>query len=128
MNKIDLYLNFVKLREEKFEDELMHHLEFMEKNLMINFRIPPIKIRETLQVFSGTTHSLHWKSFLEGYNKSQEDFLNSDSYILIPWPESQMLMEEDWFKECVLSDDSSYFVPFKRYLEFTNDAELPTTN
>ena len=53
-----------------------------------------------------------------------------DKYILITWPESQMLMEEDWFdEECILMNDethldnigsSAYFVPEDRYTEFLN--------
>jgi hypothetical protein len=44
-------------------------------------------------------------------------------YMLIKWPESQLLMDEDWFdKECHLADmvkdpevgNSAYFVPVKR--------------
>lgn len=36
-----------------------------------------------------------------------------DKYILVPWPESQELMEEEWFDKCILGDNSSYFVPEK---------------
>lgn len=48
--------------------------------------------------------------------------LASNSYILIPWPESQELMEEEWFeKEAILDinstiGNSSYFIPLKRIL------------
>jgi hypothetical protein len=45
-------------------------------------------------------------------------------YKLITWPESQILMEMDWFDECILMNDenhldemgsSAYFVPIDRY-------------
>lgn len=42
-------------------------------------------------------------------------------YILIQWPESQDVMEQEWFEnECSLADnelfgDAAYFVPEKRY-------------
>jgi len=44
-----------------------------------------------------------------------------ESYVLVLWPESQDLMEEDWFEdEAVLDVDnevgSSYFVPLHRVL------------
>jgi hypothetical protein len=50
------------------------------------------------------------------------------TYVLVTWPESQMLMEEEWYDECVLMNDIShldnigsgaYFVPHHRYLEYT---------
>ena len=46
-----------------------------------------------------------------------------EKYILVCWPESQMLMEEEWFDECILMNDenhlqeigsSAYFVPENR--------------
>jgi hypothetical protein len=48
------------------------------------------------------------------------------TYVLISWPESQILMEYDWFNECILMNDenylesigsSAYFVPFERWKE-----------
>lgn len=50
-----------------------------------------------------------------------------EKYILVRWPESQMLMEYDWFGECILMNDpshledigsSAYFVPKERFLNF----------
>lgn len=44
----------------------------------------------------------------------------NESYIIITWPESQRLMEEEWFeKEAILETkgifgSSAYFVPVKR--------------
>lgn len=48
-------------------------------------------------------------------------------YVLVTWPESQQLMEQDWFdKEAILMNDEShleeigsqsYFVPVERYEE-----------
>lgn len=49
-----------------------------------------------------------------------------DKYVLVLWPDSQMLMEEDWFDECILMNDdnhldeigsSAYFVPEYRYYQ-----------
>lgn len=55
---------------------------------------------------------------------------NLDKYILLKWPDSQELFEQKWFNECILADDtdifgpSAYFVPEKRYKEFTNFKNL----
>lgn len=44
-------------------------------------------------------------------------------YVLVTWPESQALMDQDWFNECILMNDenhleeigsSAYFVPKER--------------
>ncbi len=49
-------------------------------------------------------------------------------YILVCWPESQILMEQIWFDECILMNDenhlqeigsSAFFVPENRYNELT---------
>ena len=43
-----------------------------------------------------------------------------EKYIRIPWPESQELMEKDWFDdECVLDTDTAadYLIPYDRYKE-----------
>jgi hypothetical protein len=50
-----------------------------------------------------------------------------EKYVLVTWPQSQMLMEEEWFDaECILMNDenyldeigsSAYFVPEYRYVE-----------
>lgn len=59
-----------------------------------------------------------------------------EKYILVCWPESQMLMEEVWFDECILMNDenhlqeigsSAYFVPENRLNELVdakNESEL----
>lgn len=48
--------------------------------------------------------------------------MNNDVYILVSWPESQELMEKEWFNECILGDNSSYFVPENRMIElYEND-------
>lgn len=42
-----------------------------------------------------------------------------EGYVLVEWPESQDLMEEDWFEEeAILSftGSSAYFVPIKRLI------------
>jgi hypothetical protein len=53
-----------------------------------------------------------------------------EKYVLVTWPQSQMLMEEEWFDaECILMNDenhleeigsSAFFVPQERYEEFVN--------
>ena len=56
--------------------------------------------------------------------KEVESLLNTidDTYVLIQWPESQELMDEDWFdEESSLADfdkfgSSAYFIPLKRIL------------
>lgn len=45
-------------------------------------------------------------------------------YVLVEWPDSQELMEEDWFEEeAVLAQhvsigSSAYFIPVERYIKF----------
>ena len=45
-------------------------------------------------------------------------------YVIVKWPESQDIMEKEWFNECMLANDpnfatelgsSAYFVPLSRY-------------
>ena len=52
-----------------------------------------------------------------------------DKYIVVTWPDSQAIMDEDWFDECHLINDdmglekfgsSAYFVPEDRYIELIN--------
>lgn len=47
-----------------------------------------------------------------------------EKFVLVTWPDSQNLMEKEWFKECILMNDinhlddvgsSAYFVPEERY-------------
>ncbi len=54
-----------------------------------------------------------------------------DKYVLVCWPESQMLMGMEWFNECILMNDidhlaeigsSAYFVPADRYLGLTHSS------
>lgn len=49
-----------------------------------------------------------------------------EKYVLVCWPESQILMEQEWFDECILMNDenhlqeigsSAYFVPENKYNE-----------
>ena len=49
-----------------------------------------------------------------------------EKYVLITWPNSQTLMEKEWFNECILMNDenhldqigsSAYFVPEERIKE-----------
>ncbi len=46
-----------------------------------------------------------------------------NAYVLVMWPQSQLLMEEEWFNECILMNDenhledigsAAYFVPIER--------------
>jgi len=51
------------------------------------------------------------------------------NYILIQWPDSQMIMEEPWFNECLLANpnsqetewigSSAYFVPIEYYKKYS---------
>jgi len=52
-----------------------------------------------------------------------------EKYVLVHWPESQILMEQEWFDECILMNDenhleeigsSTYFVPESRYNELNS--------
>lgn len=49
--------------------------------------------------------------------------LLQESYVLVQWPESQELMEEEWFDEETILDvegkfgGSAYFVPAKRLIK-----------
>lgn len=47
-------------------------------------------------------------------------------YVLVQWPESQLLMDQIWFDECILMNDenhleeigsAAYFVPKERMVE-----------
>jgi hypothetical protein len=49
-----------------------------------------------------------------------------EKFVLVQWPESQILMEQTWFDECILMNDenhldnigsSAYFVPESRLQE-----------
>ena len=49
-----------------------------------------------------------------------------EKYVLVYWSESQILMEQEWFDECILMNDenhlqeigsSAYFIPENRYNE-----------
>jgi hypothetical protein len=41
-----------------------------------------------------------------------------ESYTLVHWPNSQELMDKEWFQEeAILSEDSAYFVPTWRLYE-----------
>ncbi len=54
---------------------------------------------------------------------SFNDQLISDSYMLIPWPDSQDYMEKEWFRdEAILAEhesvgSSAYFIPTKYLLQ-----------
>lgn len=53
-------------------------------------------------------------------------------YVIVTWPESQELMDEDWFDECILINEepllnqvgsAAYFVPISR-LKLAYNKEL----
>lgn len=58
------------------------------------------------------------------------DNINDLTYILVMWPESQVLMDYPWFDdETSLADhskfdNSAYFIPKARYDEYLNDERL----
>ena len=39
-------------------------------------------------------------------------------YVLVQWPDSQMIPLQSWADECYLTDDSAYFVPEDRYEDY----------
>lgn len=51
-------------------------------------------------------------------------------YVLVMWPESQLLMEQSWFNKCILAQDiegyeiqvgpSAYFVPVEYFNKLKN--------
>jgi hypothetical protein len=61
--------------------------------------------------------------------------INLDLYSLVTWPESQGLMDQEWFDECILMNDikhldnigsSAYFVPLHRMMELSGDDDTFT--
>lgn len=51
-------------------------------------------------------------------------------YVIVTWPNSQALMEQDWFDECILINDeshlekfgpSAYFVPEERTTQILDE-------
>lgn len=55
-----------------------------------------------------------------------------DTFVLVTWPESQLILEEDWIDECILMNDenhldsygsSAYFVPTYRYKELMTNVD-----
>lgn len=56
----------------------------------------------------------------------QIDEQKNSLYILVQWPETQVLMDYDWFdEEASLADfdkfgSSAYFIPLKRFLELNS--------
>jgi hypothetical protein len=52
-----------------------------------------------------------------------------EDFVIVEWPESQYIMDMEWFYECELVNDeelleiygsSAYFVPKERYYELEN--------
>lgn len=53
----------------------------------------------------------------------KENKIMEKEYVIVAWPESQGLMDEEWFDECILINEeplldqvgsSAYFVPISR--------------
>ena len=80
---------------------------------MQNFELAMEQIGEALFELSETNTPKEAKNLLTNL---------SEAYVIVKWPESQELMEEDWFDEEAVLDvegkfgDSAYFVPLKRIL------------
>lgn len=64
--------------------------------------------------------------------KFEQASATDDFYYLVKWPESQLIMDEEWFdKECHLADinknsevgNSAYFVPVRRMKELNKKLE-----
>ena len=61
------------------------------------------------------------------------DLMQDFTYVLVQWPETQVLMDYDWFDEeasladCDKFGSSAYFIPQSRWLELNenlkNDCE-----
>lgn len=51
------------------------------------------------------------------------DDIQDYTYVLVQWPETQELMDKEWFDEeasladCEKFGNSAYFIPQKRYFE-----------
>jgi hypothetical protein len=71
------------------------------------------------------------EEYVEAFDKKKMDISREATmkmegiYFLVKWPESQLLMDEDWFdKECHLAEmekdpeigNSAYFIPVKRMI------------
>lgn len=48
--------------------------------------------------------------------------MKTENYVLVQWPESQMLTEQDWFDECIFVNENldevgpqAYLVPANRF-------------
>lgn len=46
-------------------------------------------------------------------------FNNLDTYVLVHWPESQIIMDSPRIDDCVLNfdEDAAYFVPYDLYMD-----------
>lgn len=68
----------------------------------------------------------HVYSIVLGVKHKLTKYNIMEKYVLITWPDSQTLMEKEWFDECILMNDenhlneigsSAYFVPEERIKE-----------
>jgi hypothetical protein len=55
--------------------------------------------------------------------------LINESYVVVIWPESQNIMEEPWFDECILDTESNfgssaYFVPAHHMINYHEEKYL----
>lgn len=101
-------------------------VEFLEKSGVIELAIP--KENGQFVFTSKEPQDLYLKAFEEkriDISRAATSKLEG-IYMLVKWPESQLIMDEEWFdKECHLADmerdpdvgSSAYFVPVKRLNE-----------
>ena len=85
-----------------------------------------ITINEVIEFIETSIEPLSYSSTLENEELSNKTArfleLALHSYVLVTWPDSQDLMEEDWFeKEAILDSwskfgSSAYLIPLKRML------------
>ena len=59
-----------------------------------------------------------------------EEITEFNEYVIVEWPDSQIIMEQEWYDECYLINDdkglndfgsSAYFVPKKRFMELIKE-------
>lgn len=85
-----------------------------------------ITINEIIEFIEISIEPLSHSSTLENEELSNKTVrfleLALNSYVLVTWPDSQDLMDEDWFEEEAILDawskfgSSAYLVPLKRIL------------
>lgn len=82
------------------------------------------KFDDALEIIGQALFEVHEKDI----PPEAQNLLNQldSAYIVVAWPESQELMDEEWFDEEAILDvdgkfgDSAYFIPLKRILYKNN--------